>query len=812
MKYILNTLLTSFFFSLFIFSQSVSAQVYVQSVWTDSNTPVQQTIYNPQNSCGSNLNYSNSCVRVPDNFSRQKYPELCSALVRTLKPGSTGNDIRQLQLVLGQEGILYLDITGTMSKATQRAIKIYQLRNGLTQTGFVGPKTLSLMQEQWCSGNRDGLVIPANPEPYPTPYPTPNPYYPTVPTFPTVPYPGAQTDISIYPSNTSSNSVTITWDGKNSSSCRINNEQVQVAGSRTYSIYTATNYTLSCFDNQNNISSKTILVNPNATTANLPTVTVSLNPQTAIVGQTATVSWTSQNTTYCMANFSNNNNYYGNNNSNLSTSGSQQVTITSGQQSFTVSCYNSAGLNSAQTVYANGTNLQPTGSVNVISNLINVGSGQPVQISWAGNANLYSCTLTANGLAQLSNQQVSGNYTFYPTVTTTYAVTCRDQYSNNVSGSVVVNVVGTTGNIPTLTVTPTVVNSTPGAQTTVTLVGTNINNTQCYVGISADTNVPVTSEALGNSQTNFTRSYTVSGYQNRIYTFSCVGLNGQTVTTTLNLIVNGSNANPAPTVTVVPTSTNINLGQSLGIRLSATNVSSCSVSGGSYTNAPVQLVQTLQYPNYTSTGFLSVSPTTNTNYTFNCIGTNGQSVAASSVVNINGTSGGTPTANIYASQSNISTGQPVTLTWNSANATTCTLSGNGTAILSNQNSSGTYLVYPSVSTNYQISCVNSGAVAANSYVYVTVNSTNVGNSGVTILTNSNRNVTIQITKAAYTSCTSGYVDWGDGQAFTNYYYPSVQNGSTCSQNVTHNYSGYGSFSIRTYENGALSATTQVIVQ
>jgi hypothetical protein len=249
------------------------------------------------------------------------------------------------------------------------------------------------------------------------------------------------------------------------------------------------------------------------------------------------------------------------------------------------------------------------------------------------------------------------------------------------------------------------------------------------------------------------------------------------------------------------------LGQSLGISLSASNVSSCSVNGGIYTNYAVQLSQTQQYPNYSSTGFLSVSPTTNTNYTFTCLGTNGQSVSASSIININGASGGTPTANIYANQTSISAGQPITITWNSTNATTCSLSGNGTNILSNQNSSGTYLVYPAVSTNYQISCSNVGSVAANSYVYVAVNSTTSSNSVISLLNNSNRYVTVQIIKNGNSCIGTGTISWGDGQT------SQIPYSSSCGAvSVSHSYSYTGNMSINAVVDGGQSNTLQIYVQ
>jgi hypothetical protein len=529
MKYILKLLLISVF--LFSFSQSAFAQVYVQSVY---NPGQEQNYYTNSNPVGATVISAPAVNNL--NYSGQKYPDLCSSLVRTLRPGSTGNDIRNLQLVLGQEGILYLDITGTMNKATQRAIKIYQKRNGLTQTGFVGPKTLSLMQEQWCSGGDGGLEIPTNPELYPNQYQTPRPYYPSipvVPTFPSNPYLNPNSDISIIPSNTSLNNVTLTWDGKNSNSCTINNEQVQVVGSRIYTIYTATNYTFTCLDYQNRISSKTILVNPNTTSANLPTVTVSLNPQTAIVGQTATVSWTSQNATYCSSNFSN-----------QSTSGSQQVTITSGQQTFTVTCYNSAGLNSSQTVYANGTANPVSTQVPTITSFslstYTINQGQFSTLTWT-TSNANSCILYGGGDNYQNAIATSGSQQVSPSATLTYSISCTNNYGTSPRSNLTLYVNGTGTNIPTLTVSPSTYTINSG-QTTPNFTISSTNVSICNLTGYANTNEFNFSAAA----TNGNGSFNLTPIQTKTYGVNCLGTNGQSVSQQVVVVVNGSNANPSP--------------------------------------------------------------------------------------------------------------------------------------------------------------------------------------------------------------------------------------------------------------------------
>lgn len=70
------------------------------------------------------------------NFSyAEKYPEICPILNRTLKVGDSGNDVRRMQVVLGQEGIAYLNGTGYFGPVTLSAVKIFQMRNNIYPVG-----------------------------------------------------------------------------------------------------------------------------------------------------------------------------------------------------------------------------------------------------------------------------------------------------------------------------------------------------------------------------------------------------------------------------------------------------------------------------------------------------------------------------------------------------------------------------------------------------------------------------------------------------------------------------------------------------
>jgi peptidoglycan hydrolase-like protein with peptidoglycan-binding domain len=267
------------------------------------------------------------------NTSNIKYPELCSVLNRTLKRGDVGEDVKRLQVVFGQEGISYINSTGSYSPITEKAVKTFQIRNGVYPAGKVGPQTLNLMRRLWCGGSNIS--------------PTPNP----------IPDSNGLQSINFTPTGSSGNNIVLSWTSKylsdnsrNISYCILNGETFQ-GGNGTKSIPTVneTTYNLSCFDFSGRNYIKTVTVKPNQTVSNLPSLSVYINPSSVLIGQTATIYWNSQNTTYCSVRSS-----VGYGSDRADVSGSLPVTVSSNNQSFTVTCYNSNGQSASQTVYSNG--------------------------------------------------------------------------------------------------------------------------------------------------------------------------------------------------------------------------------------------------------------------------------------------------------------------------------------------------------------------------------------------------------------------------------------------------------------------------
>jgi hypothetical protein len=188
---------------------------------------------------------------------------------------------------------------------------------------------------------------------------------------------------------------------------------------------------------------------------------------------------------------------------------------------------------------------------------------------------------------------------------------------------------------------------------------------------------------------------------------------------------------PQPTVTLTASPTSITSGGSATLTWSSTNASSCT--GNGFSTAGSGASSGGSYGGATS-GSATVYPTVTTTYSVSC--TNGTVSAASSatVTVTSASTGGTvtspystpPSATLIASPTSITSGGSATLTWSSANASSCTGNGFSTAGSGASSggsfdgaTSGSVTVSPTQTTTYSVSCKN-GLVSAVGSATVTV--------------------------------------------------------------------------------------------
>lgn len=162
-------------------------------------------------------------------------------------------------------------------------------------------------------------------------------------------------------------------------------------------------------------------------------------------------------------------------------------------------------------------------------------------------------------------------------------------------------------------------------------------------------------------------------------------------------------AQPAPTVNFAASPTAITSGQSSTLSWSSTNATSCVASGGWSGTKAVS-------------GTEVVSPTATTIFTLSCTGSGGTSAKQVTVTVTPVPAPTAPTLTFTATPASIVAGQSSTLSWSSANATSCVATtGSGGA----KPLSGSQVVTPTVTTSYGLSCSGTGGTTTKS-VTVTV--------------------------------------------------------------------------------------------
>jgi peptidoglycan hydrolase-like protein with peptidoglycan-binding domain len=71
------------------------------------------------------------------------------SLIKTLKEGSSGDDVKALQALLAADSSIYPEgiVSGVFGRLTGEAVKRFQKKHGLDPVGNVGPRTMKLLNE-----------------------------------------------------------------------------------------------------------------------------------------------------------------------------------------------------------------------------------------------------------------------------------------------------------------------------------------------------------------------------------------------------------------------------------------------------------------------------------------------------------------------------------------------------------------------------------------------------------------------------------------------------------------------------------------
>jgi phospholipase C len=301
-------------------------------------------------------------------------------------------------------------------------------------------------------------------------------------------------------------------------------------------------------------------------------------------------------------------------------------------------------------------------------------AGQSVTLTWTSN-NATTVSID-NGVGAVA---ANGSTNVTPAATTTYTIT-----ASNVSGSTTANVVITVNPVAqpatvTISANPAIVAATQPF----TLAWTSANAKSVSISPALPADDPNGTALSGQS--------TLIGAHTTTYTITATGTNGSTATanTTVTVVL----------ATLTASAATITSGQSVDLNWSTESATAASIDNG-----VGALIGT--------TGKVTVKPTQTTTYTLTA--TNGAVTSTSQVtVTVNTSLNVTLTATPLS----VTAGQPVTLAWTSANATTLAIDNSVGAVTP---PSGQVTVNPAQTTTYTITATDAGGGTLTATATVTV--------------------------------------------------------------------------------------------
>ncbi|MCE9517441.1 DUF11 domain-containing protein, partial [Candidatus Nomurabacteria bacterium] len=362
------------------------------------------------------------------------------------------------------------------------------------------------------------------------------------------------------------------------------------------------------------------------------------------------------------------------------------------------------------TLTAYGSNwVEQTRSVTVT---VATGYVPPVQNCTISDFTANGTSISANGSSTLSwntnncasatisnlpyNVPVSGNQVIYPTATTTYTLTAYGINGTSQTRSVTVSVASY---IP----------PTPIVNCSISNFNANTNN----INISNPVTLTWNTANCTNANISNIGSVAIAGSQTvypsvtTTYTLTAYGSNWVEQTRSVTVVVNNyipGIVNNCIISSFYASPTSINSNNYSSLYWTTNNCTSVTISNLGY-NVPLSGNQTV-YPNQTTT------------YTLTAYGSNGSAqnqTATISVINTNNNQS-CYISNFTASPSVVTSGSPVTLTWNTNGCTSANINGIGNVALS-----GNQTIYPTYSTNYILNAYGYNNTQQSQTAYVAVN-------------------------------------------------------------------------------------------
>ncbi len=416
----------------------------------------------------------------------------------------------------------------------------------------------------------------------------------------------------------------------------------------------------------------------NGTAVSNPAITFSAS-STSVAQQGSTdLTWTVTNANACSATASPaNTNWSGT----RALSGTQAITGLTASTAFTLSCTNATGGSATRTVNVTVAAATPAPTVNLTASPTSVALNGSSTLSWT-TTNASSCTASGGIAGWPGTKSTSGSQSVSPIgAATTFTLACTGTggtTSRNVSIAIV------SPPSVTLSANPTTVAS--GARTTLTWSSSGASTCSASGGWSGAKTTSGTEQSAALSA-------------NATFTLDCTGTGGttrQSVPVTVSAAPPPPPPTPAPTVSLAANPSTVASGARTTLSWSSTDATSCSASGA-----------------WTGSKALagneeSAALSANASFTITCAGAGGTTSRTATVsVNANPPSNTTPppTVTLWSNPEIVPAGTTATLTWNVANASSCSAGDGWTGT---KPVTGSEPIAVSAKTTFSLTCTGAG--------------------------------------------------------------------------------------------------------